>query len=144
MPRADAYRKSKRGFAGSRLRLAARAVVAGPAGSLQGRELAAAARTLPALVALRQQIALRQTLEERLGSSFRLVSERLEQVHRGLGEMQTLAAGVGDLKRVLANVKVRGTWGEVQLGALLEQALAPEQYAANVATREASGEHLKA
>jgi DNA recombination protein RmuC len=86
---------------------------------------------------------LQQTLEERLGASFRLVSERLEQVHRGLGEMQTLAAGVGDLKRVLANVKVRGTWGEVQLGALLEQALAPEQYGANVATREGSDERVE-
>jgi DNA recombination protein RmuC len=86
---------------------------------------------------------LQQTLEERLGASFRLVSERLEQVHRGLGEMQVLAAGVGDLKRVLANVKVRGTWGEVQLGALLEQALAPDQYAVNVATREGSDERVE-
>jgi DNA recombination protein RmuC len=86
---------------------------------------------------------LQQTLEERLGSSFRLVSERLEQVHRGLGEMQTLAAGVGDLKRVLTNVKVRGTWSEVQLGALLAQALAPDQYAANVAIREGSDERVE-
>ena len=67
----------------------------------------------------------RATLETRLGESFRAVSERLEQVHRGLGEMQALASGVGDLKKVLTNVKTRGTWGEVQLGSLLEQVLAP-------------------
>lgn len=78
---------------------------------------------------------LQGTLEKRLGESFRLVSERLEQVAKGLGEMQTLAAGVGDLKKVLTNVKTRGTWGEVQLGLLLEQVLIPEQYAANVATK---------
>ncbi|MCE1183704.1 MAG: DNA recombination protein RmuC, partial [Rhodocyclales bacterium] len=78
---------------------------------------------------------LHATLEQRLGESFKLVSERLEQVHRGLGEMQTLAAGVGDLKRVLTNVKTRGTWGEVQLAALLEQLLTREQFAANVATK---------
>src|SRR5439155_732363 len=77
---------------------------------------------------------LQGTLEARLGESFKLVSERLEQVHRGLGEMQTLAAGVGDLKKVLTNVKTRGTWGEVQLGNLLEQLLTPEQYAENVDT----------
>jgi DNA recombination protein RmuC len=77
---------------------------------------------------------LQGTLEARLGASFKQVSERLEQVHRGLGEMQTLATGVGDLRRVLTNVRVRGTWGEVQLGSLLEQILAPEQYEKNVAT----------
>ncbi|MGN6090756.1 MAG: DNA recombination protein RmuC, partial [Luteibacter jiangsuensis] len=77
---------------------------------------------------------LQATLETRLGQSFQLVSERLEAVQRGLGEMQVLAAGVGDLKRVLTNVKTRGTFGEVQLGALLEQILIAEQYAANVAT----------
>ena len=71
---------------------------------------------------------LQTTLEARLGESFRLVSERLEQVHKGLGEMQTLATGVGDLKRVLTNVKTRGGFGEVQLGALLEQVLTREQY----------------
>ena len=70
---------------------------------------------------------LHATLEQRLGESFKLVSDRLEQVHRGLGEMQTLAAGVGDLKRVLSNVKTRGTWGEVQLSALLEQLLTADQ-----------------
>ena len=78
---------------------------------------------------------LEGTLEKRLGESFRQVSERLEQVHRGLGEMQTLATGVGDLKKVLTNVKTRGTWGEVQLGAMLEQVLNPDQFAANVSTK---------
>ncbi|HEX6750232.1 MAG TPA: DNA recombination protein RmuC [Longimicrobium sp.] len=82
---------------------------------------------------------LQGVLEQRLGESFRSVSAQLEQVHRGLGEMQTLASGVGDLKKVLANVKVRGTWGEMQLGKLLAEVLAPEQYAANVATNEYSG-----
>lgn len=77
---------------------------------------------------------LHGTLEKRLGESFRQVSERLEQVHKGLGEMQTLATGVGDLKKVLSNVKTRGTWGEVQLGALLEQVLSAEQYVINAAT----------
>ncbi len=86
---------------------------------------------------------LQGTLEKRLGESFKLVSERLEQVHKGLGEMQALATGVGDLKKVLTNVKTRGTWGEVQLGALLEQMLAPEQYEANVATRPGSNERVE-
>ncbi|HEV3017617.1 MAG TPA: DNA recombination protein RmuC [Burkholderiaceae bacterium] len=85
---------------------------------------------------------LQTTLEGKLGESFRLVSERLEQVHRGLGEMQALAAGVGDLKRVLGNVKSRGVFGEVQLAALLEQVLLPDQYAANVVTRPDSGERV--
>jgi DNA recombination protein RmuC len=71
---------------------------------------------------------LQGTLEKRLGESFKLVSDRLEQVHKGLGEMQSLASGVGDLKRVLTNVKTRGTWGEVQLGALLEQIFRADQY----------------
>ena len=83
---------------------------------------------------------LHATLEHRLGESFKLVSDRLEAVHKGLGEMQTLALGVGDLKRVLTNVKTRGTWGEVQLGALLEQLLTPDQYATNIATRPGSRE----
>jgi DNA recombination protein RmuC len=78
---------------------------------------------------------LQNTLEQRLGESFKLVSDRLDQVHKGLGEMHTLAAGVGDLKRVLVNVKSRGGWGEVQLGTLLDEMLAPGQYAKNVATR---------
>jgi len=85
---------------------------------------------------------LHATLEQRLGESFKLVSDRLEQVHRGLGEMQTLAAGVGDLKRVLTNVKTRGTWGEVQLSALLEQLLTADQFAANVVTRPGSNERV--
>ena len=74
---------------------------------------------------------LHTTLEKRLGESFSLVSERLEKVHQGLGEMQNLASDVGGLKRVLTNVKTRGTWGEVQLGNLLEQMLAPEQFVKN-------------
>lgn len=86
---------------------------------------------------------LHGTLEKRLGESFTLVSERLEQVHRGLGEMQSLAHGVGDLKRLMSNVKARGTWGELQLGGLLEQMLAPHQYAANVETRFGSGERVE-
>jgi DNA recombination protein RmuC len=86
---------------------------------------------------------LQTTLELRLGESFRIVSERLEQVHKGLGEMQSLAAGVGDLKRVLTNVKSRGTYGEVQLGALLEQVLTLDQYASNVATRPGSSERIE-
>jgi DNA recombination protein RmuC len=77
---------------------------------------------------------LQQTLEARLGESFKLVSDRLDQVHKGLGEMQTLAQGVGDLKRVLTNVKSRGTWGEMQLGALLADVLTPQQYGTNVET----------
>ena len=81
---------------------------------------------------------LHATLEQRLGESFKLVSDRLEAVHKGLGEMQSLATGVGDLKRVLTNVKTRGTWGEVQLGALLEQMLTPDQYAKNLAPRPSS------
>jgi DNA recombination protein RmuC len=86
---------------------------------------------------------LQATLEQRLGASFKQVSERLEQVHRGLGEMQSLATGVGDLKRVLTNVKSRGTWGEVQLGALLADLLQPGQYAQNVATRPGSKERVE-
>lgn len=78
---------------------------------------------------------LQGTLEKRLGESFKQVSERLEQVYKGLGEMQALASGVGDLKKVLTNVKTRGIWGEVQLGALLEQVLTPEQYEKNVAVK---------
>jgi DNA recombination protein RmuC len=86
---------------------------------------------------------LQGTLEKRLGESFKLVSERLELVHKGLGEMQNLASGVGDLKKVLTNVKTRGTWGEMQLSNLLEQILTPEQYAANVATRPGSAERVE-
>jgi len=86
---------------------------------------------------------LHATLEKRLGDSFKLVSERLEAVHKGLGEMQSLAAGVGDLKRVLTNVKTRGIWGEVQLGTLLEQTLTSDQYAKNVATLPGSNERVE-
>ena len=86
---------------------------------------------------------LNETLEKRLGESFKLVSERLEQVHKGLGEMQNLASGVGDLKRVLTNVKTRGIWGEIHLANLLEQILTPDQYAQNVATRPNSNERVE-
>jgi DNA recombination protein RmuC len=86
---------------------------------------------------------LQGTLERRLGESFKLVSERLEQVHKGLGEMQTLASGVGDLKKVLTNIKVRGTWGEMQLGNLLEDILIPDQYAQNVATKPGSPDRVE-
>jgi DNA recombination protein RmuC len=86
---------------------------------------------------------LQATLEKRLGDSFSLVSERLEQVHKGLGEMQQLAVGVGDLKRVMSNVKMRGGWGEVQLGALLAELLTPAQFATNVATRPGRGERVE-
>ncbi|HRN62736.1 MAG TPA: DNA recombination protein RmuC [Luteimonas sp.] len=86
---------------------------------------------------------LQSTLETRLGASFKLVSERLEQVQRGLGEMQQLATGVGDLKRVLTNVKTRGIFGEVQLGALLEQVLTIEQYESNCATVPGSSERVE-
>jgi DNA recombination protein RmuC len=86
---------------------------------------------------------LHETLEKRLGESFKLVSDRLEQVHRGLGEMQTLATGVGDLKKVLTNIKTRGTWGEVQLENLLEQMLTPAQYEKNVATRPGRSERVE-
>jgi len=86
---------------------------------------------------------LHATLERRLGDSFRIVSESLEKVQLGLGEMKSLATGVGDLKRVLTNVKTRGTWGEVQLGALLEQILTTEQYATNVATKEGSNDRVE-
>ena len=86
---------------------------------------------------------LQSTLEKRLGESFKLVSERLEAVQHGLGEMQNLATGVGDLKRVLTNVKARGTWGEVQLGALLEQILTPDQYDKNVNIKTGSQESVE-
>jgi len=86
---------------------------------------------------------LHDTLEKRLGESFKLVSERLELVQRGLGEMQTLASGVGDLKKVLTNVKTRGTFGEIQLSSLLEQVLSPGQYDSNVETRKGSGQRVE-
>lgn len=86
---------------------------------------------------------LHTTLEKRLGEAFATVSERLEQVHKGLGEMKALSSDVGDLKKVLSNVKVRGTWGEMQLGALLEQILTPEQYAVNVCTKPNGKERVE-
>jgi len=86
---------------------------------------------------------LQATLEQRLGASFRQVSERLEQVHRGLGEMHALATGVGDLKRVLQNVKTRGGWGEVQLATLLAEMLTPQQYETNVVTIPGSKRHVE-
>jgi DNA recombination protein RmuC len=86
---------------------------------------------------------LHKTLEERLGQSFKLVSDRLEAVQKGLGEMQSLANGVGDLKKVLSNVKTRGVLGEIQLGNILEQIMAPEQYEANVKTKSGSNDHVE-
>ena len=86
---------------------------------------------------------LHNTLEKRLGESFKLVSDRLEAVHKGLGEMQNLATGVGDLKKVLSNVKTRGTWAEVQLGAILEQILTPDQYKKNVRVKAESSEQVE-
>ena len=86
---------------------------------------------------------LQKTLEDRISQSFKLVSERLEQVYKGLGEMQNLAAGVGDLKKVLSNVKTRGILGEVQLGAILEQILSPDQYETDVKTRPGSTERVE-
>ena len=86
---------------------------------------------------------LQKTLEDRIGQSFKVVSERLEAVYKGLGEMQTLAAGVGDLKKVLSNVKTRGILGEVQLGAILEQILSPEQYEENVNVKGSGSERVE-
>jgi len=86
---------------------------------------------------------LQSTLEKRIGESFKRVSEHLEAVHKGLGEMKNLANGVGDLKKVLTNVKTRGTWGEVQLGNILEQIMTHDQYGTNVATRPGSSERVE-
>lgn len=112
--------------------------------SVEGRLVAMQTDNSTKLETIRQTVdeKLHATLEQRLGQSFKLVSDRLEQVHRGLGEMQTLAAGVGDLKRVLTNVKTRGTWGEVQLSALLEQLLTADQFSSNVATVPGSNERV--
>lgn len=97
------------------------------------------------LDAMRQTVdeKLQKTLEEKMTQSFQLVNERLEQVYKGLGEMQTLASGVGDLKKVLANVKTRGILGEIQLGAILEEILSPEQYETNVVTRKNSAKPVE-
>ena len=86
---------------------------------------------------------LHETLEKRLGESFQLVSKQLDQVSRGLGEMQTLANGVGDLKKVLSNVKTRGILGEYQLGAIVEEILSPHQFARDVVTRKGSRDHVE-
>lgn len=86
---------------------------------------------------------LQKTLETKVAQSFQLVNDRLEQVYKGLGEMQTLASGVGDLKKVLSNVKTRGILGEIQLGAILEEILAPEQYATNIVTKLGSAERVE-
>ncbi|HML38578.1 MAG TPA: DNA recombination protein RmuC [Bacillota bacterium] len=86
---------------------------------------------------------LQKTLEDRISKSFQLVSERLEQVYKGLGEMQNLANGVGDLKKVLSNVKTRGIMGEIQLGAILEQILSPEQYEENIVTKKGGSERVE-
>jgi DNA recombination protein RmuC len=86
---------------------------------------------------------LQTTLDKRLGESFRQVSERLEQVYKGLGEMRSLASGVGDLKKVLTNVKTRGTWGEIRLSHILEQILTPDQYGVNVATKKNSNDRVE-
>lgn len=112
--------------------------------TVEGRLLAIQADNALKLEEMRRTVdeKLHATLEQRLGESFKQVSDRLEQVHRGLGEMQTLAVGVGDLKRVLTNVKTRGTWGEVQLAALLEQLLTTDQFSSNVATLPGSNERV--
>jgi DNA recombination protein RmuC len=86
---------------------------------------------------------LQSTLEKRLGDSFKQVSERLEQVYKGLGEMRHLASGVGDLKKVLTNVRTRGTWGEIRLSHILEQILTPDQYDVNVATKKDGSERVE-
>ncbi|MFB3826952.1 MAG: DNA recombination protein RmuC [Bryobacteraceae bacterium] len=118
------------------MRLAIATEVAGLRKAVDERLMQIQAGNETKLEQMRQTVdeKLQGTLEAKLGDSFKQVSDRLEQVYKGLGEMQSLAAGVGDLKRVLTNVKLRGTWGEVQLGALLEQILTPDQYAENVAT----------
>ncbi len=86
---------------------------------------------------------LHATLERRFGESFKMVSDRLDQVHKGLGEMQTVAAGVGDLKKILSNVKTRGTWGEVQLGNLIEEIFTPDQYEKNAKTKKGSSDNVE-
>ena len=113
--------------------------------SVEGKLASIQADNSAQLEKMRQTVdeKLKNTLEQRLGESFRHVSERLEQVQLGLGEMRALATGVGDLKKVLTNVRTRGTWGEVQLGALLEQMLSREQYEMNVATKPGTNERVE-
>ena len=116
------------------------AVVTRLAGDLDRRMATLTQRNDERLDDIRRTVSekLEGTLERRLGDSFKLVSDRLEQVHKGLGEMQSLAVGVGDLKKIMSNVKTRGTWGEVALGALLDQLLVPEQFGRNVQTKASS------
>lgn len=113
--------------------------------SVEGRMAAMQEENRRALDEIRGTVdeKLQKTLEERINRSFAVVSERLEQVYKGLGEMQTLASGVGDLKKVLANVKTRGILGEIQLGAILEEILSPEQYETNVVTRKNSAKPVE-
>ncbi len=113
--------------------------------TLEGRLKELQAENSSKLDQMRQTVdeKLQSTLQTRLDASFKQVSERLEQVHRGLGEMQSLAVGVGDLKRVLGNVKTRGIFGEVQLSAILEEMLTPDQYSPNVATRPGSNDRVE-
>ena len=113
--------------------------------SVEGKLAAIQADNSAQLEKMRETVdeKLKNTLEQRLGESFRHVSERLEQVQLGLGEMRALATGVGDLKKVLTNVRTRGTWGEIQLGALLEQILTREQYEKNVATKAGSNDRVE-
>ncbi len=113
--------------------------------TVEGRLEAMRADNAEKLEAMRATVdeKLHKTLEDRLGASFKLVSDQLEQVFKSVGEMQSLAAGVGDLKRVLTNVKARGTWGEISLGAVLEQALTDGQYDRNVEIRPGSNQRVE-
>jgi len=113
--------------------------------TVEGRLDAIRTENLTKLEEMRKTVdeKLQSTLEARLGESFRLVSQQLERVHKGLGEMQSLAAGVGDLKKVMTNVKIRGTWGEIQLGNLLEQFLSPKQYMKNAQVKDDSLERVE-
>ncbi|HVH74044.1 MAG TPA: DNA recombination protein RmuC [Stellaceae bacterium] len=114
-------------------------------GVIEGRLEALRADNNQQLERMRQTVdeKLQSTLQERLGAGFKLVADQLEQVTRGVGEMRALADGVGDLRRVLSNVKARGTWGEVSLGSLLDEVMAPEQYARNVEIRPGSRERVE-
>ncbi|MBU1008862.1 MAG: DNA recombination protein RmuC [Bacteroidetes bacterium] len=114
-------------------------------GDLEKKQAELITSTAMSLEKMRETVdeKLQKTLEQRLGQSFELVSKQLESVQKGLGEMQTLAQDVGGLKRVLSNVKTRGVMGEIQLGNILEQIMAPEQYETNVKTKKSSGDHVE-